>query len=159
MDFVATTDFKSPYVVSTGRPDKPTAIKVKKFKKGDIIVGEMKHANGQPAFVLWKGVVVVPLSCVKQVITKEINTTSSVEGGEVKKETSKATTTDIKLSKNPKIQYMDAILLGSALGAGAAYLAEKQGWIAEPSSKNKLIGAVIGAVIMTYGVYRFKNNK
>jgi hypothetical protein len=81
MDFVAKQDFKTPYVVSTGQPHRPTQIKVKSFKKGEIISGEIKTANGKPDFILYKGVMVVPLSCVKQIITKDISV-SSVEGAD-----------------------------------------------------------------------------
>ena len=154
LDFVATQDFKSPYVISTGQPHRPTAIKTKQFKKGDIIVGEMKTANGKPAFVLWKGVVVVPLSCVKQVITKDINASSA--DGMVTSDKPKTVIVKEK-QKEGKKQYIDAAIIGAVIGFGAAYFAEKKAWIAEqPNHKNKLIGAAIGAAAGMYWIYRNK---
>ena len=41
MDFVATQDFVTPYVIATGMPHKPTKICKKQFRKGDIITGEI----------------------------------------------------------------------------------------------------------------------
>ena len=72
MDFVATQDFSTPYVIATGQPHRPTQICKKKFKKGDIITGEIKTAHGKPSFVLHKGVMLIPLSCVKQIVVKDI---------------------------------------------------------------------------------------
>ena len=70
--YILTKDFKSPYVTSTGLPHNPQAIRFKQFKKGEVITGEMKHANNKPAFVLVNGVCVVPLEVIKELVTKEI---------------------------------------------------------------------------------------
>ena len=159
MDFVATQNFKSPYVVSTGMPHKPTQIKTKAFKKGEIIVGEMKTDKcGKPAFVMHKGVMVVPLSCVKIVVTKDINpnVTSNADGGDIS-----AKPKTIVLSKSTtsvtdkKKKYLDGMILGALAGFGATYYAEKKGWIALPEQKHKIIGAVVGALAGAYVVFRF----
>jgi hypothetical protein len=158
MDFVATRDFKSPYVISTGMPHKPTAIKMKDFKKGEIISGSMIKKNGKPAFVMYKSTIVVPLSCIKQVIVKDINApvTSSAEG-DTKTETKPRVVVDIKSNGKSvdKKKYFDGIIVGALVGFGATFLAEKKGWIAVPSQKNKMIGAGVGAVIGLYVAYRF----
>lgn len=153
MNFIAIQSFKSPYVVATGLPHRPTAMKVKTFKKGEIISGELKKgADGNPNFVLYKGVIVVPLSCVKQVVTKEIDM-SNVPGDTASKPTIKVA----ELSKEDKRKrYADAIFIGGILGFGATYYAEKQGWIAPPDKKNRIVGAVIGALAGAYFIYRFK---
>lgn len=158
MDFVATKDFKSPYVVSTGMPHRPTQIKAKNFKKGEIISGELKDSKGKPAFVLYKGVVVVPLSCVKQIITKDIN--AGVSNAEGEKETDskvKVTIDKTKSSKTSKdnVKYFDAVIVGGIVGFAGVYLAEKKGWIPLPTQKNKIIGAVAGALLGAYLVFRF----
>lgn len=154
MDFVATQDFKTPYVVSTGQPHKPTQICVKKFKQGDIITGEIKTVKGKPAFIMHKGVMVVPLSCVKQVITKDI-VISNLDG-EAPKTNPKVEVKVIKTSDEKNKKYIDGLIVGGLAGFGATILAEKQGWIATVETKNRVIGAVIGAVIGCYAVYRFK---
>lgn len=148
--YVVTQDFKSPWVRMTGRPNKPQELRFKLFKKGEIVNGEMKHANNQPAFVLVKGVLMLPLSVVKEVITKDVSV--SAEGGEEKKDTKK-----ISLQSMSKVKYVDAIVIGAIIGAGAVFLAEKQGWLVSPDKKNKVYGAIGGALLGTYLVYRTKN--
>jgi hypothetical protein len=158
MDFVATQDFKSPYVVSTGMPHKPTQIKTKSFKKGEIIVGEMKTDKfGKPAFVMHKGVMVVPLSCVKIVVTKDINpnVSSSADGGDISAKPKTVVVNKPTSDTEKKKKYLDGMILGALAGFGAAYYAEKKGWIAVPEQKNKVIGAVIGALAGAYVVFRF----
>ena len=149
--YIVTQDFKSPVVRVTGMPHKPQDIRFKRFRKGDIIKGELKHANNEPAFILVGGACVVPLNVVKELVTKEI--TSNAEGTEEKK--------PIKITpkEGPRMKYLDAVIIGAALGVGGAYLAEKQGWIAMPDKKNKIYGALIGAAVGLYFVYRFKLNK
>lgn len=166
-DFVTTKEFKTPYVISTGQPHRPTAIKTKQFRKGDIISGEMKTSHGKPAFVLYKGVMVIPLTCIRQVITKEINTNLGADGdtktttppkegssGSIKVVGGKTASTEEK-----KKRYLDGIIVGALAGFGATYYAEKKGWIPMPSQKNKIIGAVVGALAGFYVVYRFGLDK
>lgn len=153
MDFVATQDFVTPYVVSTGMPHKPTRICKKKFRKGEIITGEIKNANGKPAFVLHKGVMVVPLAVVKQLITRDLEK-SNVVGEETPKTTPKV---EVKLGtpkKEMNKQYIDALVIGAIVGFAGILLAEKQGWIAVVDKKNRLYGAIGGAVLGAYVVYR-----
>ena len=168
LDFVATKDFKSPYVVATGQPHRPTSIKTKQFKKGEIISGEIKTSQGKPAFVLYRGVMVVPLSCVRQVITKEIGATPETKmttvgaDGETTVVAPKGSITVNKkgtANEEKKKRYLDGILLGALAGFGATYFAEKKGWIPTASQKNKVIGAVAGALIGVYAVYRFGLDK
>lgn len=157
MDFVATMDFKSPYVVATGQPHRPTEIKTKSFKKGDIITGEIKTANGKPAFVLHRGVIVVPLTCVKQVITKDIQV--AVDGLAEKESKVKVTMEKPISTLNKNKRYIDGVLIGAIVGAVGVFVAEKKGVITTPSNKNKIIGAVVGAAIGAYVIYRFGNKK
>jgi hypothetical protein len=151
--YVATKDFTSPYVRMTNIPHKPQQICYKKFKKGDVINGELKHANNKPAIILVAGVCPVPLSFVKELITKDVvvSETSSAEGD--KKEAKKL---DLS-TNNPKIKYLDAMIIGGLAGLGAVYLAEKQNWIVSVDKKNKIYGALAGAALGLYLVYRNKN--
>jgi hypothetical protein len=157
MDFVATQDFVTPYVVSTGQPHNPTQICKKKFRKGDIITGEVKTVKGKPSFVLHKGVMVIPFSVVKQVVVKDI-VISNLDGS-----------TDAVAKTNPKVEvkvikpadvknkkYIDGILIGAVVGLGGVILAEKQGWITNIDKKNKIYGAIAGAVLGAYYIYRFQ---
>ena len=154
MDFVAVQDFVTPYVVSTGMPHKPTKICKKQFRKGEIITGEIKTANGKPSFVLHKGVMVVPLAMVKQVITKDIVVSNADD--QVKKTNPKVEVKVQATSEQKKKFYFDAIIVGSLLGFAGTLVAEKQGWVTNVDIKNRLIGAGIGALIGVYYVYRFK---
>lgn len=157
MDFVATTDFVTPYVIATGQPHKPTQICKKQFRKGDIITGEIKTVRGKPSFVLHKGVMVIPFSCVKQVITKDIEVKSNltaqkaVEKANPKVEVRVPTTTI-----ESKKKMMDGAIFGAILGFGGVILAEKQGWITGEDKKNRLYGALIGAFLGGYFIYRKK---
>lgn len=155
MDFVATKDFVTPYVVSTGMPHKPTRICKKKFKKGEIITGEIKTANGKPAFVLHKGVMVVPLAVVKQVITKDLDVSNAV-GDNIVKSNPKVEVRLGDTKKDSNKQYIDALVIGAIVGFAGVLLAEKQGWIANVEQKNRLYGAIGGAILGAYIVYRKK---
>ena len=159
MNFVITKDFKSPYAVATGMPHKPTALKTAKFNKGQIIKGELKKDGvGKSAFVMFKNTIVVPLDCVKQVVTKEVDM-SNVTGS-----TRPNTTNNLSVmpfDKSPrkdeqKKKYADAIIIGAILGFIGVYYAEKQGYIQAAEQKNKIIGAVAGGLAGAYLVYRFK---
>lgn len=151
--YILTQNYKSPYVVSTGNPRNPQAVKMKGFKKGEIIRGELKHANNKPAFVLVAGTLVVPLSVVKELTTKEIVSDAS---GDAEKSSVEVTSPSVTVA-NKKLQYVDAILIGGVLGFGAVFLAEKQGWLTSPDKKNQMYGALGGALIGAYLVFRKAN--
>ena len=154
--YIVTQDFKSPWVQITGRPDRPQAIKFKNFRRGDIIKGELKHANNRPAFILVEGALVVPLEVVKELVTKEIVSDAS---GESKSNLPKPIDV-MKVSSNPKVQYIDAAIIGAAIGFGGVYFAEKKGWLPpETDKKMKIYGAIGGALLGAYLVYRFKSSK
>jgi len=151
--YIVTQDCNSPYVSYTGHPKNPNSIKMKRFRKGEIVNGELKHANNKPAFVLVEGSLVLPLESVKEIVSKEI--TSNANGDDSKSENTKKSI----IENPPKIQYIDGVVIGAILGAGAIYLAEKQGWIAMPEKKNKIYGAIAGALLSVYLIHRFKLNK
>jgi hypothetical protein len=155
MDFVATQDFVTPYVISTGQPHKPTQICKKKFRKGDIITGEIKTVKGKPSFVLHKGVMVIPFSVIKQVITKDIVISNADGSGAIVEKTNpKVEVKVLKPTDNKK--YMDGIIVGAIVGFGGVILAEKQGWIETIDKKNKIYGAIVGAILGGYFINRFK---
>ncbi len=154
--YVLTQQLKTPYVRVTGMPHKPTELLFKTFKKGEIINGELKHANNKPAFVLVEGKLVIPLAVVKKVVTKEI--VSGADGAE-KTESPKEKPTNILTSSNPKVKYLDALIIGTLVGVGGVYFAEKQGWLNAEEKKNKIYGGVVGALMGIYLVYRFKTNQ
>lgn len=156
--YIFTNDFKAPYVTATGLPHNPQKIGFRKFQKGEIVKGELKHANNKPAFVLVHGVCVVPLDVIKELVTREV---VSHTDGTVANASQKISET-IGLPKdnsNSNVRYLDAMLIGALLGFGGVYLAEKQGWIAEPNKKYKLYGAGAGALLGMYYVYRQKTQK
>jgi hypothetical protein len=154
--YIITHDFNAPYVQVTGIPHKPQEVKAKRFRKGDIIRGELKHANNKPAFILVGEGCIVPLDVVRELTTKAVGGTmptniSSFDG--VPK------TKKVSLPTNPKVRYADAMVIGAILGAVGVYVAEKQGLIGEPDKKYKLYGAIGGALLGAYIVYRTSNAK
>ena len=155
--YIVTHDFNAPYVRVTGIPHKPQEIKAKRFRKGDIIKGELKHANNKPAFILVGSGCIVPLDVVRELTTKAIGGTtptpkkSSFTGG--------STTKKVSVPTNPKVRYADAMVIGAIIGVAAVFVAEKQGFIGEPDKKYKLYGAIGGALAGAYLVYRTSNAK
>ena len=91
---------------------------------------------------------------VRELTTKSI--VSNADGEDVNVPEKK---TKIVANTDPKMKYLDAIVIGALVGAGGAYLAEKQGLIATVDKKNKIYGALIGAGAGLYLAYRFKVNK
>jgi hypothetical protein len=146
--YIVIADIKTPYVQGTGVPHRPQEVRFKLIRKGEIIKGELKHANNKPAFVLVNGTLVIPLSAVKELVTKDI--TSNADG------TPKEDKQPMKLPSVNKVKYIDALIVGALVGVGGAYLSEKQGWLGEPDKKNKLYGALIGGAVALYGLYRYK---
>lgn len=156
--YILTNDYKAVYVTATGLPHNPSAIRFKQFRKGDIIKGELKHANNKPAFLLVNGALVVPLDVVKELVTREV--ISHVDGeGSVKDKLTKAVGGSAKTNSNPKVRYIDALLIGGLVGFGGVILAEKQGWIPETDKKMRLYGALFAGALAMYIVYRSQTNK
>lgn len=147
--YVFIDDYKAPYVVATGMAHKPSRIMIKRYKKGEIIEGELKLSNGKPSIVLIRGVIPVPVTMLRAVVTKEI--IQNADGG-----SQKPTQPKVVVGGKSSAKYLDAGIMGAIFGAVAVYLAEKQGWIASADKKNKLYGAAIGGALAMYLVYRNK---
>ena len=166
--YVFKVPFKAPYIRVTGNPRRPTKICGKQFKQGEIIAGELKHAQNKPAIVLTMidGVTLpVPLEVVRELQEKEIGSDSaSSADGQIKASEAEKKVSKVTVSRNPKIQYINSGVAGLLLGLGAVVLAEKKGWL-DPmeSKKNKLYAMAIGAVAGMYILYvvkdTIKNNK
>ena len=153
--YVFKQDFKAPYVVATGLPHRPTKIMLKKYKQGQIIQGQMVMVKGKPSVLLVSGVIPIPLTVIKEVLTKEI-LQSNASGKPTTATTPTNLSAPIVVGKKSNTRYVDAAILGAILGLGVAYFAEKQNWIGQPDKKNKLYGAAIGAVLAMYFIYRKK---
>ena len=165
--YVLSQDFATPYVVATGMPHNPQQIKVKKFRKGDIVQGELKHANNQPAFVLVQGTLVIPLEVIKELVTKAIidNDTPPIDVEIVEKENedvvvkNKKTNAMTLKSSDPKVNYIDSMLIGGLVGLGGMYLVKRQNWIEEFDKKYYLYAGLVGAVAGAYIIYRTRSTK
>lgn len=155
MDFVANKNFITPEVVSTGMPHQPTRIVKRRFLKGQIIQGEIKTSKGKPSFVLHKGSMIIPLSNVEQVITKKIDI-SSYDGLKIDESNPKIDVRAVKTTTQKNKEYIDGILLGAIVGVAGVFLAEKEGFIEGADNKIKIYGAIGGALLGCYAVYRFK---
>jgi hypothetical protein len=156
--YIVTHDFNAPYVRVTGIPHKPQEIKAKRFRKGDIIKGELKHANNKPAFILVGSGCIVPLDVVRELTTKAIGGTTPTKG-KTSSFDGVPKTKKVSVPTNPKVRYADAMVIGAIIGVAAVFVAEKQGFIGEPDKKYKLYGAIGGALLGAYLVYRTSNAK
>lgn len=150
--YVLIQDFNAPYVIATGMAHKPSKIMVKKYRKGDIVYGEMKTTNGKPSIVLIKGVIPIPATMLNEVLTKTI---SGADGAKANTKTLDTSATKTVVVKKPTSRYMDAGIIGAIFGGVAAFLIERQNWI-PANPKNKLYGALVGAGLGMYMVYRKK---
>jgi len=147
--YVLIQDFKAPYVVATGMAHQPSKIMLKKYVKGQIVEGQIIISKGQPSILLVSGIIPIPVSVLREVVTKEIVQSNASGNG-------KGVTPNKVIIKKTNTRYLDAGIIGAILGAGAIFLAEKQNIIATPDKKYKLYGAVAGAVLGMYIVYRKK---
>jgi len=149
--YVIVRNCKLPSVAIDNRnPHKPNQVSFKTFRKGDIINGEMKHQNNQPAFILSEGIV-VPLYCVKAVVTKEIMSEATGE------EKVKAIEKKVAIETVGKVKYLDYAIVGAVVGCGAVYLAHKKDWIKNHDKQHYAYGAIAGALLGAYIVYRTKS--
>jgi len=147
--YVLIQDFKAPYVVATGMAHKPSRIMLKKYVKGQIVEGQIIVSKGQPSILLVAGIIPIPVSVLREVVTKEIVQSNASGDG-------KGVSPNKVIIKKANTRYLDAGIIGAILGLGAVYLAEKQNLIAVPDKKYKLYGALAGAALGMYVIYRKK---
>ena len=148
--YIITKDLRTPFVIHTNQPHNPQIIKYKNFKAGQIVKGTINLKDGKPDFLLVAKRLVIPITAVKEMVTKEI--VSGSDG----KVAMKKIEANVKSGK-ASIKYADAAIIGAVLGLGAVYLAHKKLWIPVPDKKNFLYGAAAGAVLLGYVVYRIRN--
>jgi len=155
--YMITSNFTAPYAVSTGNPRNPTTMREKRFRKGEIISGSLQKVGNKPNFVLYNDVVVIPLSVVKAVVTKEIVSSAAGSGNANTIPNGMETTKNFVIEKSPKTKYMDAALAGAAIGLVLVYIANKKAWIKVPNNMNYAYGAGIGAFLGAYAIFRSMN--
>ena len=161
-NYILTSNFISPVVTATGQPHRPTKIEGKRFRKGQIVKGVMQYANGAPSHILMGGTLMIPATHLREVETRELSNAAGPTTEALLEKPSETLTPSVKTiepAKNPKVKYLDAILVGGVIGFVGVIIAEKQGWIPVPEKKYKLMGAVGGAFIACYFVYRSQQNK
>lgn len=142
--------------MSTGIPHKPTKIEFRIFKRGQIVSGVLVEAHGQPAYVLKDGTFVLPLSNIKEMVTKDVS--YSVEGDKKKPQTSAYPAP--KKPINTKVKYADKVLIGTAVGIIVSFIGVKKNWWTGPEDKKWLpyvIGAGVGAGLGFYWSFRSQN--
>jgi len=151
--FVIVRDCKLPSVnVNNTNPHRPNQISWRKYRKGMIIHGEIKHENNKPAFIMSEGIV-VPLYCAKAIITKEI--VSSATGQEV----ADAKNKEVIKEATTKVRYLDSAIVGAVVGCAIVWFANKKQWIKVPQKEHYLYGALGGALLGAYIIYRTNNTK
>lgn len=153
--YILTKDVKCPVVASNQTAHKPAQIRTKTFRRGQVVQGELKHSDNKPAFVLVGRMCVIPIDCVKELLGKDIK--SNYTGADMDEKPSKKQA--VIATSNPKIKYMDAFLIGSLVGYLSVHLAEKKGYITSEDPKIKLYGALGGALLGAYLVYRHQSSK
>lgn len=155
--YVVVKDFQTPQVFQTGYSHSPAKIGWRRLKKGQMIKGEMKTENGKPAFILMGKMTVVPINCVKEVVTKNVENTSGFSDDDSAAPPKTDKVKEYMKKTQPKIQYMDAILLGAVVGGVGWWYAERQGWVDNINPKAKIVAAGVGAGVAWYFIYRYNN--
>ena len=152
--YIITKDVKVPIVVNQGQAHRPAQVRYKTYRKGEMVQGEMKHSNNQPAFVLVGKMGVIPLTCIQEVTSVPISNadgTTTVETGE-------KTQKEVVI-ENPKVKYGDAMIIGALVGFVGVHFAQKYNYINSEDNKIKLYGALGGGLLGMYLVYRNLNTK
>lgn len=152
--YIITKDVKVPIVVTQGVGHRPAQIRYKTYRKGEMVQGELKHSNNQPAFVLVGRMGVIPLNCVQEVMSTPI----SGADGSTTEETGETTKKEV-VQSNPKVKYGDAMIIGALVGFLGVHFAQKYNYINSEDNKLKLYGALGGGLLGMYLVYRNINTK
>lgn len=157
--YILTRDVKCPVVDGHNYTHKPIQLKTKTFRRGQIVRGELKHSDNQPAFILVGKMCVIPVDAVKELTGKDV--TSKFSGSDMDEKPKDTTTTSntVIKTKDTKVAYIDAMIIGGILGFVAMYYAEKKQYITTEDTKLKLYGAIGGALGGLYLVYRNRANQ
>lgn len=157
--YIVIKPFKTPVVFSGGsHPKLRSQVKYAFFKKGQVISGTLKvKENGEPDYIIHKGVMVVPVASVKELITKEI--ISNANGNEETDLIKKQVDNKVLGKSTNKVRFIDSAIIGGIIGVVVVWYAEKKGWIKEQEEakiphQNKLIGLGIGAALGAYYTHR-----
>jgi hypothetical protein len=153
--YILTKDVKSPVVTNSQTAHKPAQIRFKHFRRGQIVQGELKHSGNQPSFVLVGRMCVIPIDCVKELQGKDIQ--ANFTGADMDEKTKQAKVVQVA---NPKVKYLDALIIGGLVGFLGVHLGEKHGYITpneENDKKYRMYGALGGALIGVYLVYRHQS--
>lgn len=155
--YILTRDVNCPVVSTGGTAHKQTQMRMRRFRKGQLVQGELKHSNNQPAFILVGRMCVIPIDAVKEIQGKDV--VSKFEGADMDQQKKTPSQPAPLKSANPKVKYMDALLIGGLVGFIAVHFAEKKGYITSEDNKYKMYGAIGGAVLGAYLVYRHESSK
>lgn len=153
--YILTRDIKCPVVATNQTAHKPAQIRTKTFRRGQVVQGELKHSDNKPAFVLVGRMCVIPIDAVKELQGKDIK--SNYTGADM--DETPVAKKPVIAPENPKIKYMDAFLIGALVGYLSVHIAEKKGYITSEDPKVKLYGAIGGALLGSYLVYRHQSSK
>lgn len=152
--YVLTQDFESPKVMGTNSPRQPIKVGLCKFRKGQIIQGAMQKENGKPAYLLYRGSIVVPITVLKEVVTKDI--IQGYSGFDATQANDSKILPKLEPVKSKQARYLDGILIGGIAGLIAGIVAQKKYGMEDPEHKNKMYLALAGSAIGAFLVYRFK---
>jgi hypothetical protein len=151
--YIITKDVDVPVVSSGGSAHRQAQIRMRRFRKGQLVQGELKHSNNKPSFILVGRMLVIPVECVKEIQGKDV--TSKFSGTtEASTSTNSSKQPVVQTKQSTNVKYLDALLIGAVIGFGAMYFAEKKGWVVSEDSKMKLYGALGGGLLGMYLVYR-----
>ena len=148
--FMIKSVVKTPVVIDSPLPHKPRTVKYKTFNPGDIVTGDVHtDLQGKPKFVLVGKRLVIPISAISEIVTKEAMSNAD---GKLAEQIQQS----VKKGK-PTTKYIDGAIIGAVLGLLSVVFAERKKWIEIPTKENKMYGAAIGAAIFMYGVYKIRN--
>lgn len=160
--YIVIKEVDVPVVVRGSVNNMPPLIKTIRLKKNQIIKGELKHANNEPAIVLMGKRVPVPIECLQEVKSVPITgkdtqptTAYSNASGDEQQPPKTITTKPTK----PVMRYADGALLGGLAGLLGVYLAQKKGLISEENGNYRIYGALAGATLGVYAIWRFMPSK
>ena len=152
--YLMTQDYKMPVVLEGQQAHRPAQVRFKTLRKGQVVVGELKHVNNQPACILVGRTGAIPLNFVQ-----EINTSPIATATETKTETQSSAEGKVKefiSPSNPKVKYGDAMIIGALVGFIGVHVAQKYEYLPADEKKYKLFGALAGGLLGVYLVYRTK---
>jgi hypothetical protein len=151
------TNYKAPRVIYTNHIKQPQTVQYKAYKKGQEIVGEIKKTEGtSESFVVADGGFIIPMNVLESNdFASKVKQQNNFNGEDSLKMNPK----NMSSLKQNAVDYSKSFVVGGLIGLCGVFFAETKGWIAEPRTRNKVIGIVLGATLLSYATFKIKKFK